>query len=136
MDTPALHLLDTILGDELLPSWHLEARRDLGIPDDCREDTLLCLTLTRRGVQMPPVAFVLGESHMDDVECAIRDFIDEAFHPSMKRTDAVAVVDYLPPVDELGSARGAARRWVMDMTNYTDVLPEVLVFARVVAGTA
>lgn len=128
-----MHLLDDIIGDVLPDSWHLEARRDLGIPDDCREDTLLCLTFTRKGVQLPPVAFVLEDGHLSDVECAVRDFTEEAFHPAMNRDGAVALVDYLPPVDELGSVRGASRRWVMDDTNYIDILPDVFSFMHIVA---
>ena len=133
MDTPALHLLEDILKADLLPSWHLEARRDLGIPDECREGTMLCLTLVRQGVQIPAVAFILDADHLHDIELALHTFLNEAFDPVTGRADAVAVIDYLPPIDEMGSVRGSARRWAMDDTNREDILPEIIGFLRVVA---
>ncbi len=134
MDHPVLHLLQSILEDAAGPSWHQEARRDLGIPEECGPDPLVCLTLTRAGVPMVPVAFVLENGHLGNVLTALEDFLAEAFHPAMGRADAVALVDYMPPVDELGAASGSSRRWALDAATQTLVLPEIKRFLHVVAS--
>lgn len=67
MDYPVLNLLELILEEAAGPSWHQETRRDLGIPEECGPEPLLCLTLTRSGVPMVPVAFVLEDGHLGDV---------------------------------------------------------------------
>lgn len=134
MDHPVLNLLESILEEAAGPSWHQEARRDLGIPEECGPEPLLCLTLTRSGVPMVPVAFVLEDGHLGNVITALEDFLAEAFHPAMHRTGAVAVVDYLPPVDDLGAAAGASRRWALDSGTQTLVLPEIKRFLHLVAS--
>ncbi len=125
MDTPALHLLDSILGDEFSLSWHKDERRSLGVPDDCNDESLLCLTLKRKGVLFQPMAFIIDDHQRKNVVKAMGDFLTQAFHPLYKREEAIGLIDYLPPIDDYGMAIGAARRWIIDKNNYQQILPHV-----------
>jgi len=132
MNSPVLDFIETLLGDKFAPSWHQVERHDLGVPEDCQHEALLCIGLEQGGAFQQPVAFVLEKGQTRNTLSALREFLREGL---MTRA-AIAVVDYMPPLDEMGAAQGASRRWVLDSTNKSLLLPQIENHLRVISGCA
>jgi hypothetical protein len=125
-------LIDALLKDQSTPSWHEDERRHLGIPDDCAEEALLCVSLHEptTAEQAEPLAFVIEERQLKNTMTALGEFLRESFHPLGGRPEALAVIDFLPPIDDFGAAVGISRRWVFDRYNYGILLPELSKYLR------
>lgn len=129
MESSVLNLLETLLNERSLSSsWNQDMRRDLGIPEEYAHEQLLCLGLERNGVRLAPLTFLLDQKHLKNVMTALSEFLRESF----TRPDAIAVVDYMSPMDELGAARGVSRRWVLDASQHALILPEIESYLRVI----
>jgi hypothetical protein len=132
MSNHLIDLIETLLKEPAAPSWHEDARRDLGIPEECAHEPLLCLSLERAGTELraTPLAFVVDRSHLGNTVTAVSEFLREAMHPGLGNSDVIALLDFMPPIDDFGSAQGLSRRWVLDRFNYGLLLPEINAYLR------
>jgi hypothetical protein len=128
-------LIDALLKEQHAPSWHEDERRQLGIPEDCAEDALLCVNLCEPGSNetAEPLAFVIDERQMSNTMTALGEFLREAFHPVGGRPEALAIIDFMPPLDDFGAPQGISRRWVLDRYTYGIILPHVSAYLRQLA---
>ena len=130
MSMEVTSLLENLMVEPALPSWHETARRDLGIPDNCAAEALLCLQFQGR---QRPLVFVLNARDLHNTLTAVSEYIREAFHPLYGHGVNLVVFDLMPPLDRSGSARGMARRWVLDATNHMLVFASMQAFLRKLA---
>lgn len=122
-----LSLIDQLLAEPVLSSWHEKMRDELGIPEECAKEAVMSLVFYRAGSDIPTqtIAFVLEEKQVRNTLMALSEFMREAFHPAGSKSSLVAVLDFLPALDESGAAHGISRRWVLDQSNYTLVMQSV-----------
>lgn len=120
-------LIDALLKDQHAPSWHEDERRQLGIPDECADDALLCVSLCEPTTEeiAEPLAFVIDGKQMHNTLTALGEFLRESFHPVGGRPEALALIDFMPPIDDFGAAQGISRRWVVDRYTYGIILPSI-----------
>jgi|GEM_PF-898903 len=135
MSHSVFDMIDAFLKEPVPLSWHEAARRDLGIPDECANEALLCITLEcgLDDLKSQPLAFVVDSKHLANTMTALTEFLREAMHPTYGGQDVLAVVDFLPPIDDFGTANGISRRWVLDRFNYGLMLPAVSSYLRTLA---
>lgn len=133
MSIEVTSLLENLMAEPALLSWHEETRHNLGIPEECADEALLCMSLHDVTGLSRPVAFVLTEHDLRNTLTAIAEYVREAFHPLYGHGATLAVFDMLPPLDELGMARGVARRWVLDPSNYTLVMAAMQTYLKKMA---
>lgn len=134
-DSVFSEMLSKLLGDVPQISWHEEMRRDLGIPEECSNEALLTLVVSRigRATAARPIAFVVEPLQLRNTLMALTEFLRESFHPVSGRSDVLAVLDFLPPLDDFGASTGIGRRWVIDKTNYQMQLGEVTNYVTTLA---
>lgn len=130
MSNEVFNILENLMADPAMTSWHESARRDLGIPEDCAEEALLCLRLMNTNTEQRPLAFVLNQRDLQNTMLAVMEYVRESLHPLYGHGVDMAVLDLMPPMDDLGAARGVARRWVVDKTNQALVMPAVHTFLK------
>lgn len=127
-------MISQMLGDVPQTSWHEDVRLELGIPDDCAGEALLGLTICRHGGNsVRPIAFVIEPHQAKNTVLALGEFLREAFHPVSGRSDVLAVLDFLPPLDDFGASKGICRRWIVDYSNHQLLLPDISAFVLAVA---
>jgi len=133
MTTALLDLINDVLEDLQARTWHETTRRDLGLTDETDGEALLALSLNKPGHKPLPLAFVVEEDQVENTLVAMAEYLREALHPIIGSTRTMAVIDFLPPMDNQGKSRGASRRWVVDGTNHQLVLPEMARYLRTIA---
>lgn len=125
-------MFDTMLADVPQASWHESVRHDLGIPEECAGEALISIVISRHGgSSVRPIAFVIEPHQTRNTVLALAEFLREAFHPVTGRKDVVAVVDFLPPLDDFGTANGICRRWLVDASNYQVLMADIGVYVNV-----
>ena len=140
MSTALLDLIDTVL-KEAAPniSWHETTRRDFGLSDETDGEALLCLTVTNQNAtattlkRASAMAFVIDDVQVKNTLLAVAEFTRELFHPLTGAPGSLVTLDFLPPMEDGGKARGISRRWVLDKTNQQLVLPELKSYLSAVA---
>lgn len=133
MTTALLDMISDVLKEIQTRSWHETARRDLGLTDETDGEALLALTIERSDKKSRPLAFVIDGEQVNNTILAMGEYLREVLHPLTGAVGAIAVMDFLPPLDSEGHARGTTRRWVLDRTNHMVVLPELTKFLKAVA---
>lgn len=128
-------MIARLLGDVPQITWHEEVRRDLGIPEDCAHEAMVTLVVHRIGrtTTARPIAFVVDPRHIKNTLLALAEFLREAFHPVSGRCEVLAVLDFLPPLDDMGASAGISRRWVIDKTNYQLLIGDISAYIATVA---
>jgi hypothetical protein len=133
MSHALLDLIGTVLQDLQVRSWQEGARRDLGLTDDTDGEALLALALEKPGHKPKPLAFVIDAETAGNTIIAITEYLREALHPFTGSAHALAILDFHPPLDDEGKARGASRRWLIDKCNLNVVLPQLTHYLKTVA---
>ncbi len=129
-------MISKLLGDVPQISWHEEMRHDLGIPEECADEALLTLVVSRigRATAARPIAFVVEPVQVKNTLMALTEFLRESFHPVSGRSDVIAVLDYLPPLDSFGASTGIGRRWIIDKSNYQMLLRDISGYVSTIAS--
>ncbi len=125
MTSTVYNYLNALLGEASAPSWHEDERKSLGIPEDCAGEALLCVTLQPDNSDEPPMAFVVEPRQLENALTALSECLREAFHPLAGGEQALAIIDFLPPLDDFGAPQGLSRRWVVDNLTLGLVLPDL-----------
>ena len=133
MSHALLDLIGTVLQDLQVRSWQEGARRDLGLTDDTDGEALLALSIERPGHKPKPLAFVIDAEAAGNTMIAVTEYLREALHPLTGSTSTLAILDFHPPLDDDGKARGASRRWLIDKSNLNVVLPQLTQYLKTIA---
>ena len=135
MTTTALNFYSDMLSDLPATSWHEEQREHFGIPEECCNEAMLGLLIHRpdKSGVVHPIAFVIEPLHVANTLMALAEFLREAFHPLAGHVGNVAVIDFMPPMDEFGVAVGVSRRWVVDASNYRLMLSNICSTVQILA---
>lgn len=133
MSTALLDLINDVLEDLQSRTWHETTRRDLGLTDETDGEALLALSLCKPGQKPLPLAFVVEQEQVENTLVAMVEYLREALHPVLGSSRTMAMIDFLPPLDNQGKSRGASRRWMVDGTNHHVILPELANYLRTVA---
>ena len=129
-ETALLGLIDDILAQPAVASWHVTARQHLGVPEECAEETILSVTYAQKPTRAKPLAFVLEPSQNDNILAALREYLRMTFHPLSPDYGAVVLIDYMPPLASPSTKAGYSRRWVVDAFTHADVLRQVEAFTK------
>lgn len=116
-------------------SWHETERRELGLPDECDSEPVLSLQLqgNAHDLSTAPMAFIIEPYQARNTVQALGHFLREAFHPVSGHADVLAIVDFMPPLDDLGQASSVSRRWVLDQKNYPLMMANISAYVTIVA---
>lgn len=119
MATTTFPFAHNLIGTLPAASWLETIRRDFGLDEMDDVDPILCLSLVTPRAEVKPIALILEAGQTANILTVLAEFVRQ----SVMNPETVAIIDFLPAIDQLGSATaGCARRWVLDHTNAIDQL--------------